>query len=100
ELSVTCFALENPSRVIVAGIVEDVLNNLETSMGWLNRYFRADNSGNGRPWLLRNILFNVDRSINQLINATFSVVKTQGNSMIIVLAIVGVRRLELFKAWW
>ncbi|MBA0841604.1 hypothetical protein Goarm_004088, partial [Gossypium armourianum] len=68
-------------------------------MGWLNRYFRADNSGssvvlkwllnrNGRPWLLRNILFNVDRIINQLVNATFSVVKTQGNSMIVALAIV------------
>lgn len=53
-----------------------------------------------RLWLLRNLLIDIDKSINLLANVIFSVVKTQGNGMAAVLTIAGVRRVELFKAWW
>lgn len=48
-------------------------------------------------WLLRSLFIGIDKSINQLVNVIFSVVKTQGNGLAVTLAIVGRKKnLEFF----
>ncbi|MBA0636583.1 hypothetical protein Godav_025384, partial [Gossypium davidsonii] len=53
-----------------------------------------------RPWSLRATFANIERDIEKVGDVVFSMVEKNGNEMAPSLAIAGINREEMFKAWW
>ncbi|MBA0731800.1 hypothetical protein Golax_022492, partial [Gossypium laxum] len=53
-----------------------------------------------RPWSLQAIFVDIERDIEKVGNVVFSMVEKNGNEMASSLAIAGINREEMFKAWW
>ncbi|KAK5834456.1 hypothetical protein PVK06_018334 [Gossypium arboreum] len=53
-----------------------------------------------RPWLLHSVFADIERSMMKVGNIVFSLADRNGNGMAFSLAMAGVNRMEMFKAWW
>ncbi|KAH1047038.1 hypothetical protein J1N35_037822 [Gossypium stocksii] len=52
-----------------------------------------------RPWSLQAIFVGIERDIGKVGNVVFSMAEKNGNEMASSLAIVGINRVKMFKAW-
>ncbi|MBA0625573.1 hypothetical protein Godav_003355 [Gossypium davidsonii] len=53
-----------------------------------------------RPWSLQATFADIERDIEKVGNVVFSMAEKNGNEMASSLAIAGINREEMFKAWW
>lgn len=53
-----------------------------------------------RLWKLRFVFVEIERCMDKVSNVSFSKVEKNKNEMASVLAIAGIKRSDMFKAWW
>ncbi|KAK5837762.1 hypothetical protein PVK06_006489 [Gossypium arboreum] len=53
-----------------------------------------------RHWSLNSVFADIERSMMKMGNSVFSLADRNGNGMAFSLAMTGVNRMQMFKAWW
>lgn len=53
-----------------------------------------------RPWMLQSIFSDIERRRTRVGKVSFSKAEKSGNEMACALAIVGIKRADMFKVWW